>query len=316
MRQLLSWAFGASVIGLTLWSASGAKAAPLFEAAPGGGPYEHGPNPVSSTGGGAKQVFNNNGLLTTQTFAASSPAGLRASSRATLSATDANGTASMSGGPPEGGYAAFTFDDFVVRGPVGSPALTTNIHFRLDGTFATDEVSFGQATTRDLGVSASLDVIGQVIYAGPTGLVTEEFDGSISQTNENGSVTRRTSGVLSEGGPDFASGVITVPVNQPFKFYLEMDPSAGVNATVTPAPIDDTHTDKVSVQLDGLSDFSHTLTFATGQPVFDLPPGYTADSQQAGIANNSFTPEPSASAALAGATAMLALRRRRARRPS
>src|SRR6059058_3899075 len=119
MRQFLRWAFGASVISLTLWSGSGAKAAPFFEAAPGGGPYERGPNPVSSTGGGAKQVFNNNnGLLTTQNFAASSPAGLRASARATLSATDANGTASLSGGPPIGGYAAFTFDDFVVRGPV------------------------------------------------------------------------------------------------------------------------------------------------------------------------------------------------------
>src|SRR3954447_357359 len=163
MRKLLGWAFGASVIGLTLWSGSGAKAAPFFEAAPGGGPYERGANPVSSTGGGGKQGFNNNkGLLPTQTFAASSPAGLRASSRATLSATDANGTASMSGGPPVGGYAAFTFDDFIVHGPVGSPALTTNIHFRLDGTFATDEVSFGEATTRNLGVSASLDVIGTV----------------------------------------------------------------------------------------------------------------------------------------------------------
>src|SRR4051794_17770830 len=119
MRHVFAWGTCAFVAWLTLWSSPDSSAAPFFEAAPGGGPYERGPNPVSASGGGSKQVFNNNnGLLTTQTFAASSPAGLRASSRATLSATDANGTASMSGGPPAGGYAAFTFDDFVVHGPV------------------------------------------------------------------------------------------------------------------------------------------------------------------------------------------------------
>jgi len=46
----------------------------------------------------------------------------------------------MSGRPPAGGYAALTFDDFVVHDAIRAPALTTNMHFRLDGPFATDEV--------------------------------------------------------------------------------------------------------------------------------------------------------------------------------
>src|SRR5437764_7310290 len=106
-----------------------APGAAVFEAAPGGGTYQHGPNSVSSSGGGTKIVYGN-GLISSQTFAAASTAGLRMSSRATLSASDANGSVSMSGGPPSGGYAAFTYDDFLVHGPP-SATVSTVVNFRI-----------------------------------------------------------------------------------------------------------------------------------------------------------------------------------------
>ena len=50
----------------------------------------------------------------------------------------------------------------------------------------------------------------------------------------------------------------------------------------------------MSLQLDGLSDFSHTLTFNSSGPVFNLPGGYTIDSPQAGITNNTLVTKEAA----------------------
>src|SRR4051794_35014665 len=123
---------GAFSLALCIGSARGGA---LFEAAPGGGTYQHGPTSVNSSGGGTKVVYVN-GLISSQTFAASSTGGLRVSSRTTLSASDANGQASNSGGPPTGVYAAFTFDDFIVHGPA-SATVSTLATFRIDGALAT-----------------------------------------------------------------------------------------------------------------------------------------------------------------------------------
>lgn len=292
----------ASVLALS----AAAHAAPLFEAAPGGGPYVFGPNPVSSSGGGTKRVYND-GTLTGQNFAAASRAGLRASARATLTAGDASGEASTSGGPPTGGYAAFTFDDFVVHGPAGAAGFVDGVmHFRLDGTFAADQIAFGRTSGKTLSNSISLEVIGKVLYLDEANRpVAVEFDGDLSLTNVNGDVRILREGVLSDAATNPAasgitvdspvsSGTLRVPVNRPFTFYLELDPDADVFSDVT-AGGDPDNPDKVGVSLDSLSDFGHTLTFASDRPVFDLPAGYTLDSAEAGIVGNVYTvPEPAA----------------------
>ena len=41
-----------------------------------------------------------------------------------------------------------------------------------------------------------------------------------------------------------------------------------------------------------MNDFGGTLTFAQGTPVFDLPPGYTADSIDGNIVDNQFVGPP------------------------
>ena len=38
------------------------------------------------------------------------------------------------------------------------------------------------------------------------------------------------------------------------------------------------------------ADYSSTMTLPVNSPVFNLPPGYTASSAQAGISNNLYTP--------------------------
>src|SRR3954471_2903520 len=237
MRGRLVAVAGTFSLSLCIGSAHGAA---LFEAAPGGGTYQHGPNSVSSSGGGTKFVYGN-GLISSQTFAAASTGGLRVSARATLSASDANGQASTSGGPPTGVYAAFTFDDFIVHGP-GSATVSTLATFRIDGAFATDQIAFGPTTSINLGTSVDLEVIGFVSYLDAANSpVKENFSGFLSQTNENGSVVGNKGGVLADASPTLngthsgvdsliTTGPITVPVNRPFTFYLEMDAGAGVFA--------------------------------------------------------------------------------------
>ena len=74
----------------------------------------------------------------------------------------------------------------------------------------------------------------------------------------------------------------------------------------------------VSTDSSALADFSHTAGFAPGQPVFNLPSGYTASSTDGLIVNNQFTgntpeftPEPGSGVLLiAGCGAVVALRRR------
>ena len=58
------------------------------------------------------------------------------------------------------------------------------------------------------------------------------------------------------------------------------------------------------------TDFGSTLTFATTGDVFNLPSGYTANSAQAGIVDNHFIPEPSATLGALGLVMIPLLRSR------
>ncbi len=66
-----------------------------------------------------------------------------------------------------------------------------------------------------------------------------------------------------------------------------------------------------------LADFDPGVGFATGGPVFELPPGYTASSPLGGVVGNFFVPEPQGAgghAAMLAALSALALRRQARRR--
>src|SRR5437763_11994074 len=71
----------------------------------------------------------------------------------------------------------------------------------------------------------------------------------------------------------------TVTANTPFSLYFQLGVLTGAGLT-----------DGGAGNAAGSADFSNTLTFVDDRPVFDLPPGYTANSLQAGSGNNRFTP--------------------------
>jgi hypothetical protein len=47
--------------------------------------------------------------------------------------------------------------------------------------------------------------------------------------------------------------------------------------------------DPIRIDTNGLADFTHTVTFPSVGPVFNLPPGYTANAPSVGIVNNRWT---------------------------
>src|SRR5262249_37407402 len=61
-----------------------------------------------------------------------------------------------------------------------------------------------------------------------------------------------------------------------------------------------------------LADFSHTVSFATGGPVFNLPDGYTVNSASAAIVNNRYlVPEPASVGLVATIAILMGIVRRR-----
>lgn len=60
--------------------------------------------------------------------------------------------------------------------------------------------------------------------------------------------------------------------------------------------------------MDAFADFSRTVMFSTTGPVFNLPPGWTANSSDGSIINNTYVPEPAA-ATLAVVSGLVLLRR-------
>jgi hypothetical protein len=58
------------------------------------------------------------------------------------------------------------------------------------------------------------------------------------------------------------------------------------------------------------SDFTHTLSFSQGGPLFNLPAGWTANSTDGAIVNNQFVPEPAFLSLFALAAPVILCRRR------
>ncbi|HZW05990.1 MAG TPA: GC-type dockerin domain-anchored protein [Phycisphaerales bacterium] len=72
-----------------------------------------------------------------------------------------------------------------------------------------------------------------------------------------------------------------VPVSTPFTIEMILQVNAQVQVP-----------HGASISTSTTTDFGHTASFATSGPAFNLPPGYTANSAQAGVVNNSFALPP------------------------
>jgi hypothetical protein len=166
------------------------------------------------------------------------------------------------------------YDDVVISGPAGF--VTTSINMYLEGSLIVEVPSLTAGSGASAAVSVSTLVNGQSIGTGVL---------SIYQNALNPPAIGQALGMLTDWR---AFGAITspsfvVPTNVPFTVYVGLQTSIGGVGFGGDA-----------FKTTANSGFLGTLTFATDGPVFSLPDGYTVNSVDAGIIDNTFAvPEPS-----------------------
>ena len=203
-----------------------------------------------------------------------------------------------------------TFTDMVITPPAGATGpVLTSISLHIDGS-----LSVGSFFTPSLASIAESQV--QLLLLGPTSLTSRNIGGgSLDLRSEHGTpATGFGTGMLAglATAPSiaslgnvafsmvFSSSAFLAPVGVPFTVELDLDTDAFVNNDV-----------KESFRTFANTDFAGTLSFATDRPVFNLPPGFTANSVDAQITDNTFSPAgpaptPSPSVPEAGSLMMLA----------
>jgi hypothetical protein len=193
----------------------------------------------------------------------------------------------------------FTIDDLVVTstGSGGAATVPIALHLDLSGGLSASgslnsppELSWPASAggTATVGVGVTASAIG-----------ISSFGGTRSYSENNfGEVSTGSTGLLA-GGDQLTTPVFEVTVGTPFSVRVTLGVTAGASTNITHG------------NADAAASFGHTLGFASGRPVFDLPEGYTVDAPSAGIVDNTFAvPEPSTLAlTLVGCALLASLRR-------
>ena len=171
-----------------------------------------------------------------------------------------------------------TFVDVRMKGPVGG-IVSTALNLHLEGSHlagAAHDPGFG-LTFADSVVSIQVSIDGLGIGGGTHAI--DVISGSAPQVS--------ASGMLANW--DAAGNIVTpafnVHVGVPFQVQLQLS---------TVAHVDGFPFNFAGLSAEANTDFSHTLSFALTGPVFNVPDGYTVDSAEAGIVNNSFVGVPHA----------------------
>jgi hypothetical protein len=256
---------------------------------------------------------------------ASLPSGSGASAFGTATDLGALAAAAGSSGDHAIGTASRTVSDWTIGGPLGGAGLTTNgsMWLNVAGDLVSD-TSYGSASATlyvqvvDISAADPATVFGAQIY------FEEEGEGFESNQNEP-YVGQYNYGV--PGSPEFKSYIESATNN--YTNYGQVisevasgtdvytDPitwTAGDTYEVTLGLTADAKSDSTQSQGD-VADFSDPFSFATNHDVLDLPAGWTVNSPESGVVNNSFNavPEPATPAVLCFGLLGLAVVRRRAR---
>lgn len=208
------------------------------------------------------------------------------------SVTDVGGDSGPSGSSASASpLALIRLDDLVFSGP--GATVETSLNLEIGGTLSAS-VNQGNTHTQVTG-QAQVQVKGNVC---------DEFGGAIFSFAGTRTVTERhygenslvrdeipSSGILAtiplSGTAVVTAGPFTVPTGVPLQLELWMAQSTLGIVSMGPGPGPNPSGSGVGKAL-----YGNTLSLPVGGPVFDLPSGYTANSQQGGITDNNDVPEP------------------------
>ncbi len=215
--------------------------------------------------------------------------------------------------------ASWFFDDLIITGAGSSP--TGSLNLTLNGVFGANIFNLSNLFTAGLTSSVGFSLTGNVAGQGFAGSFNQTHTMSVGglasgDCNPCESTTVTTSGIIGQGPlpVNLTTQVFNLPVNTPFSMALQLNSNAYLSWAVFGSSCDDSGCSS-AFNIDSLSDFSHTLSFPTSGPVFNLSDGFTLNSAQANIVNNHIpaesVPEPGTLPLLAfGLPALAAIRKK------
>ena len=197
------------------------------------------------------------------------------------------------------GQTKITIDDLILTGPTAQ--VTTKINFLVEGTLHASSEVYMAGTGTNVGASATFGATVQV--GNGTDYPTVIGNGTYNlESNGDSPATGSGNGLFANftGHNVVTTDSVTLPVGTPITLIITASLLANAGADGDSAG-----------SAESEANFGNTFSFATDEPVFDLPDGYTANSLSAAIFANEYVgddesvPEPSTVSMLLGAAVMV-----------
>ena len=229
------------------------------------------------------------GLMSMSASAQAGPGTCGAFARATLSVTSPYywGGGDLSANAK----ASFSLDDIVIKGGTANPDGTVPVFLNLHCSGGIGAQAVATALGDHHGRGNSL---GYARIQLNGAMACNAFAGEIGSQQACDSLTGCTfsyepTGVFAgfTGDNGVSSGVCYVRTNTPFGLSISVQAAGVCSGAISGG--DGEHV--VFIVADGLSAFVRTVSFPLTGPVFDLPPGFTVDSESGLIVNNQYLPK-------------------------